>query len=246
MFSGKKFFFLFTFLFCIGITSSWLISDQQKVIEQINSASTKNISMVKLQNGPAWVKVTLKPASEDKKLICGNQPCLWKKSEGIKTVIEDLRRGGKWIQRATKKKFEEEPQSVPFIMEDETGSILMNDWLGIEIGQDLMKLRFENPSAKAPGETEDSDKAEYRKDSYLPENSEAWALGGFENGKPTGYINGVFYLTSLGPERFSTNQKEGIKSLYFLSISSKFLAGLLLAIFVYKKYSNRNNATIDP
>ncbi len=49
-----------------------------------------------------------------------------------------------------------------------------------------------------------------RVESFLPDGTEAWALGAFRNGTPQVLDSGMFVLTSLGPERFGKTVHAGL------------------------------------
>jgi len=197
----------------------------------------KELKQALEQDGPAWVKVKIFPASEKNLLECGGQPCLWKRKRGSEKYIEQIRLGGKWVTREVWKPVREDPQTVPIKFVARDAEVQVNDWIGIELFPDLLRVRNvsstllpEKPLPKI-GKTEIySDLRE----EFLPPYIEAWAFGKFVHGKPQVFQNDRFYLTGLGKERFATTFSTKLGSLKTFGTISGFL-GAVFGILFFRK-----------
>lgn len=165
-------------------------------------APNRALRDVLTNDGVAWVKVRLEPASGSVPLLCAGQPCLWVRLEEYQTVMEPIRTGGQWTKRPFERPTKDEKKSIPFDLVDGGNRITIADALGVKIWPDLLQERRTELPAELPPDTGSATPAR-RLESFLPVGVEAWALGRFEGGVPKVLKTGQFVLTGLGPERFN-------------------------------------------
>ncbi len=203
----------------------------------------KELKTALVQDGPAWVKVKIEPASPSHVLECGNQKGLWKLRKGEEQFVEVVPFGGDRKLRRVWKFIQEEPLSVPFKMVSGETEITVSEWWGIEGMPDLLQARFffTKPLVELPQDSRGLMKTGLTRnlrEEFLLSGLEAWAFGKFVNGKPQVYLNGKFYLTGLSPEGFATNLENGFGARVvgnFLGILGIVFLLLFLKIFLKNK-----------
>jgi len=236
---GSVCFFLVAFLcFSLFLGACFFSSESMRAAEEALTAPQKDLSAALTSDGPAWIKVKLDVASGSDRMLCGGQPALWIRTERFEPQIEDIRSQGAWVQRNAVKQVSDEKKVVPMALTSGSSSLIIRDWNGIEIRPDLLRIRSDEAPLTAEAPVTASGDAIMRsriQESYLPAGTEAWVLGKFERGIPKVYVNGKFYLTGLGPERFSKELSDreeltsrirwaaGAASLIFLLLSVYFL-----------------------
>lgn len=176
-------------LILAGIGLQWVAGGRLTASEQARAAPEKKLRQVAGEDGPAWVRIRLEPEDPAMVRSFAGMPCLWTRKEGFKTVVEEIKRDGKWIKRERQRFFQDEPIGVPFKLVDGSDTLSMGDWIGIWVADDLVQTRVD-------------DQAKVR-ELFLPAGADAWACGEFRSGKPHGFIGGRFLLTGLGRERWA-------------------------------------------
>lgn len=179
---------------------------EKVVFDQALAAPVKNLKTALSQDGPAWVKVRLEVASGSEPFEFAGQKCLWKKRSGRQVESQEIRKDGKWTVRKAWKPIREDAQTVPLRLVDDSTEVAVNNWIGIEVCQDLLQIRADSqPLAEALPESDTATGTITRNliESFLTPGKEAWALGKFVRGKPQVYLRDRFYLTGLGPEGFA-------------------------------------------
>ncbi|MBF0546508.1 MAG: hypothetical protein HQM08_18825 [Candidatus Riflebacteria bacterium] len=246
LFVGFYFFSAFFFL-AFGVLTSYFVKGKEETAMLAKQAPIKSLETVKIQDGPAWVRITLSSIATGPKMLCASESCLWKKKEGSRIEKQEIRREGKWIQRKAIKFVSEDPQNVPFEMKDGKTVISVNDWLGIEIGKDLLNVRTENTASDSEMLKNWNASQPMKvgmKEYFLSDGAEAWALGNFQNGKPQVYLNGAFYLTGVGPERFLKDMESGLQEariMVWISYIIGIFFGILFLKNILKRESNKGN-----
>lgn len=197
-------------------------------------AVQKRLDEVLRQDGPAWVKGRLELASGAAPILCGEQPCLWKRTERYESMVEDIRKAGKWTKRYAFRKLKDDVNGVPFEMTEGPARLRFGDWLGIKPWDDLLQVRQDQaPIVSTMAEAlPASATVSWRvKERFLLAGQEVWLLANFKGGTAQGYANGVVYLTGLGPERFTAALTSGSD----LSDTMKwvFLIGIVLPLLFF-------------
>lgn len=198
------------------------------------AAVQKRLDEVLRQDGPAWVKGRLELASGAAPILCGEQPCLWKRTERYESMVEDIRKAGEWTKRHAFRKVKDEVTGAPFEMADGPAMLRFDNWLGIKPWNDLLQVRQDQAPIVSPiAETlPASATVAWRvKEQFLLAGQDVWLLADFKGGTAQGYVNGTVYLTGLGPERFAADLTSGGE----LSDTMKwvFLIGIVLPLLFF-------------
>jgi hypothetical protein len=188
----------------------------------------KPLKAALVQDGPAWVKVTIRVASGAESLNCAGQKAVWMKRKGERKVTEDIRRGGKWETREIWKFLSADPQTVPVKLAADQAEVEIRDWKGIHVSEDLLQVRRDEhgmlEASLSPGATET---VRCYEEAYLPEGAELWAFGAFIKGRPQVLVRDKFFLTSLGRENFAKQHQFGVE--FFLHKWGLFVSFLVFA-----------------
>lgn len=212
-----------------GIVLEWVAGEKLVRAELARKAPEKQLRQVLGEDGPAWIRVRLEPASAGRTLTCAGVSCLWTRREGFKTVIDDIKRDGKWTKRERRQFFRDNPVGVPFNLVDGQDVIGMDDWIGVEVAHDLMQMRADENAIASEASSEKPLPIVVR-ETFLAAGADAWGCGEFKNGRAQGYIGGTFILTGLGRDRWA-RECEG-NALWWLWIGRGML--LLAAVVLWR------------
>jgi len=209
-------------------------SEKEEAMKMAESAGVKRLDEALRQDGPAWVKGRIEIASGATPIECGNQVCLWKRTERYESLKEDIRKAGTWTRQYAMHKVKDEKSGAPFDLVDTSTRLRFNDWLGLMPADDLLQIRQDQ--APLMGEMPESLPASAAmawqvKERFLLAGQDIWLLADFKNGTPRGYANGFVYLTGLGPQRFA--RELGINSSVKSTMRWIFLIGIVLPLLYF-------------
>ena len=215
----------------------YFTGDSRRMAEVALATEEKDLKRALAEDGPAWVKVRLEPASGSPALECAGRACLWKTVSGEELETQDIKKNGQWTKVQVWKRLREEPQNVPFKLVSRDTEVVIDNWLGIEVRQDLLQMRAdetarESSSFHVPEKPEGKMRRNVR-ESFLLAGTEAWVFGKFVQGKPQVYLKDTFYLTGLGKERFAKDldfSQPGWKQAEYVF----GLLGLLFGFFFFR------------
>ena len=220
-----------------GLALEWVAGGRLARARAARETPEKPLRQVLVEDGPAWVRVTLQPVEGGQTIPCAGIPCLWTRREGFRTVVEDLKRDGRWIKHERRRFFRELPRAVYFRLVDGSDTLVMSDWVGVDVGTDLQHTRADELASPALQVRE----------AFLPAGTEAWVCGDFRGGDPRGHIDGKFLLTGLGRERWARDCEGDWR--FWLWVGR----GLLLvgAVFLWRAmrallHSSPDQATLPP
>lgn len=181
-------------------------SEKEEAGRMAESAVEKRLDEALRQDGPAWVKGRLELASGATAIRCGDQNCLWKRTERFETLQEDIRKAGTWTRQYAMRKVQDEKSGAPFALLDGAAKLSFADWLGVMPADDLLQIRQDQAPlmGELPEQLPASAAMAWQvKERFLLPGQDVWMLADFKNGAPKGYANGYVYLTGLGPQRFA-------------------------------------------
>lgn len=187
-------------------------SEKEEAGRLAETAVEKRLDEAVKLDGPAWVKGRLELASGTTLIRCGEQDCLWVRTERFETLKEDIRKAGKWTKKFAMHKVKDEKKGVPFEFVDGVARLHFDDWLGIMPADDLLQVRQDQARLlrEQPENIQASSTMSWQvKERFLLPGQEVWLLADFKNGAPKGYANGYVYLTGLGPQRFARELAAG-------------------------------------
>ncbi|HOT30118.1 MAG TPA: hypothetical protein PLU72_18215 [Candidatus Ozemobacteraceae bacterium] len=197
----------------MGYIGMQIVNTEREEAGKLAAAAVqKRLDEVLRQDGPAWVKGRLELASGTAPILCGEQPCLWKRTERYESMVEDIRKAGEWTKRFAFRKVQDDVTGAPFEMTDGPAKLRFDDWFGIKPWEDLLQIRHDQApivSSMAEAMPASATVAWRVKERFLLAGQDVWLLAEFKGGKPQGYVNGAVYLTGLGPERFAAALASG-------------------------------------
>lgn len=199
---------LFSLVFsAMGYVGMQIVNAERDEAGKLAAAAVqKRLEEVSRQDGPAWVKGRLELASGASPILCGEQPCLWKRTERYESMVEDIRKAGEWTKRSALRKVKDDVVGAPFEMTDGAARLRFDEWVGVKPGDDLLQVRHDQApivSSMAEAMPASATVAWRVKERFLLAGQDVWLLADFKGGKPQGYVNGAVHLTGLGPERFA-------------------------------------------
>ncbi|RCK77809.1 MAG: hypothetical protein OZSIB_2578 [Candidatus Ozemobacter sibiricus] len=205
-----------------------------RLLEIAQSAPTRSLAQALATDGEAWIKVRFELASGAAPLLGAGQPCLYVQIAEYRTDVDDIRVGGTWTRRLVERPATESKRFTAFDLVDGATRLTIDDPLGVKVWPDLLQERREiiwpGEAAAASASLGTGGQAETqtggqaggappsdaglvegrirRVEAWLPIGAEGWVLGRFVGGRPQVLDNGMFVLTSLGPERFGRTMAE--------------------------------------
>lgn len=228
-----SFFGSMTLVFLLGALAGSILDRMNLDSRLAREAPRKTLFEAMNNDGPAWVRVCLEPASDSAPLLCGNERAVWVSFRGRELVTQEIRRGGVWRMRSVWKERVGEAQTTPILLKTEAAQFRLNDWVGVEPWPDLLrrrKLTHDVSAEHSDGEPDErewdvdasattavaspADAIQWAKagtvlkregeDAYVPAGIEVWALGRWQQSMPQVYVRDRFFLTGLDPDHFAT------------------------------------------
>jgi hypothetical protein len=189
----------------------------------------KSLRQALNEDGPAWVRVTIEPASGAVPLKCGMQDCVWKRVEGSYLKEQRIKKGGEWTTREVFQPLRQRAENIPVVLRGDGTTLAIDNWLGVQVGAELLHVRSDESQRHSLAEIGSGvlEVKDYR-EHFLPVGTEMWILGKFEQGRPQVFLDDSFHLTGFGKERFT----EGILGKSRLYVALMKILALLGVVFL--------------
>lgn len=184
-------------------------TERRRLGDLARQAPIMTIERIAEYDGAAWVKGQLLPASTTQVIMVGSQASLLSRITNFRRTQRDVRRDGAWEQRFELCRFPESRREVPTILQDGGFFLTFDNWLGIDVGEELLIKRGDIAQLQrlqVQREALASAPDEITLENFLPVGTECWGFGHFQRGKPQVLEDGAFYLTGLEPEKFAAER----------------------------------------